>query len=93
MTITWARTWPDNPDRRSDFAASEDGVVIGRIHPVRRAEGRAWFWTVIAVPAGPSIVGFALSGHEETKQGAADRVKAAWARWVEMGKQIGGPQG
>ena len=32
------------------------------------------------------MVGCALSGHEPTKQAAADRVKAAWAMWLETKK-------
>jgi len=88
VTLTWARTWPDRPDSRHDFVAMEDGATIGRIRRTHMAEGHAWFWTVTAIPAGQSVVGFALTGHEPTKQGATDRVKAAWARWVEMGRRV-----
>ena len=96
MTITWARTWPDRRDARRDYVASDDGVQVGRIYLVDIAPGPAWFWSANGIRAAPSTVGCALSGHEATKQAAADRVKAAWAMWLEAkanggsGTSIGG---
>ena len=86
MTITWARTWPDRADARRDFTARDDGVQVGRIYHVDIASGAAWFWAANGIFAAPGTVGCALSGHEPTKQAAADRVKAAWTMWLEMKK-------
>lgn len=80
MSITWEWTWPDRSDRPHDFAAVADGVRIGRVHRVHMAVGYAYAWAAYGITASAGAVGCALSGHEETKQGAADRVKAAWAR-------------
>jgi hypothetical protein len=41
------------------------------------------FWSANGTQAAPSTVGCALSGHDATKQAAADRVKAAWAMQLE----------
>lgn len=83
MTIIWAHTWFDGPDRTHDFVALEDGVLVGRIYCVTITEGPAWFWVANGIEAAPSTVGCALSGHEATRQAAADRVQAAWAMWSE----------
>lgn len=87
--ISWERTWPDNPARPKDFSAVADGARIGRVYRVHMAVGYAWSWSAHGITASSGTVGCALSGHEATKQEAADRVKAAWARWVEMGKTAG----
>lgn len=86
MTITWARTWPDRTDARRDSTARDEGVQVGRIYHVDIASGAAWFWAANGIFAAPGTVGCALSGHEPTKQAAADRVKAAWAMWLETKK-------
>jgi hypothetical protein len=86
LTITWARTWPDRRDARQDFVATDDGAKVGRIYAVLIATGPAWFWAANGIESAPGTVGCALSGHEATKQAAADRVKAAWAMWLETQK-------
>ncbi len=88
VTITWAHTWPDRRDARRDFVAKDDGVPVGRIYQVLITSGPAWFWAANGIHAAPGSVGCALSGHEATKQAAADRVKAAWAMWLEMKKSV-----
>lgn len=90
MTITWARTWPDQRDARLDFVATDDGTQVGRIYHVLIANGPAWFWACNGTRAAPGTVGCALSGHEATKQAAADRVKAAWVMWLEAKKRSAG---
>ncbi|MGU3363147.1 hypothetical protein ACLBWX_22890 [Methylobacterium sp. M6A4_1b] len=91
MAITWARTWPDRADARRDFVARDDGMPVGRIYFVQIATGPAWFWAANGIQAAPGTVGCALSGHESTKQAAVDRVKAAWAMWLDV--QAGGGSG
>lgn len=86
--ILWSRTYPDNPERPHDFVAKDGDASVGRIYRVEMAEGRAWLWAANGITASSGTVGCALSGHEPTKQGAADRVRAAWGMWLGMGKGI-----
>ena len=84
--ITWARTWPSQPDARLDFVATDDGVQVDRVYHVLIANEPAWFWTCNGTQAAPGTVGCALSVNETTRQAAADRVEAAWTMWIETEK-------
>lgn len=74
MTTTWARTWPGRADARRDYAATDDGVSVGRIDSVETASGAAWVWAANGIMAALATVECALSGHEVTQQAAAGRV-------------------
>ncbi|MEI4482255.1 MULTISPECIES: hypothetical protein [unclassified Phyllobacterium] len=88
-SITWERTVIGGETAPGDFIAIVEGETIGRIFPhISGWRKDAWEWSF---QLGHGEFRKAqLRGIEDSKQGAANQVKEAFARWIEYPEEKGG---
>lgn len=88
MKITWERTVIGGETATGDFVAVIEGEIAGRIYPYLVGPKKGYYWT-FQLGHG-HFRKSNLSGIVDTKQEAADKVKAEFARWIEYPHEQGG---
>lgn len=89
MKITWEKTVIGGQTAPGDWIAQVEGQTIGRIFPhVSGSRKNAWEWS-FQLGHG-EFRKSELHGITDTMQEGADKVKAAFARWIEYPEKKGG---
>ena len=72
--LKWER---GDPELRNDYRAfdPETGQIVGSIHENSGGGSAVWLWYGLGEIGNHSLT---ARGHEDTKQGAADALTAAW---------------
>jgi hypothetical protein len=92
MNITWKRTVIGGETVSGDFIAEADGVLIGRVMNIDTGPQRGtWSWSFQLGHSDFRRGDF--SGVEQEKQQAAEKIKAAFARFLEYPADKGGGLG
>lgn len=79
MMLSWQRTTIGGETRPYDYVARDGDSPVGRIMKVEHGPAAGeWSWSVYA-KAGWGREDLTIYGREDTKQAAADKVKAVYA--------------
>ncbi|MBZ9600781.1 hypothetical protein [Phyllobacterium chamaecytisi] len=92
MNITWKKTVIGGETAPGDFVAEAEGVTIGRVKKIDGGPQKGkWEWSFLL---GHSDFRHGdTDGIEDHKQQAADKIKAAYARYLEYPADKGGGLG
>jgi hypothetical protein len=90
--ITWKRTVIGGQTLHGDFVAEAEGQLIGRVMKIEDGPQRGtWSWSFLIGHSEFRLGDF--NGVEADKQKAADRIKAAFAHYLEFPVEKGGGLG
>lgn len=92
MNITWKRTVIGGETAPGDFVAEVEGITIGRVMKIDGGPQKGkWEWSFLLGHS--EFRRGDLSGVEDDKQEAADKIKAAFACYLECPAEKGGALG